>query len=366
MRFAAVLILLPALHLAARAQPVSISGVVSDAETGLPLPSAHVFVSGSLMGTATDTQGRFILARIPRGAHRVVATMLGYAPQSVDTLMSGPDLVLDFRLEPRVIEAGRLEVTAERDESWRRNLERFEREFLGESESGTASRIVNPEMLDFDRNWWGRLRAKASAPLEIENRHLGYRVTYHLKDYDYTPSVLRYDGDPQFAELAPASPEEAARWVRNRVAAFNGSLRHFLLALLVDSTESQGFRLYRRPSLDNPSRSSLRFGLTPSDLLRDSDSTGAVLRFTGFVEIIYEPELEEQAFLKREGSFRRPAPQRSWIRLSSGPTLIDWLGSVVDPYGVTVYGYLAFERVGDELPKEYRPPGTVLNPSPDL
>ena len=30
-------------------------------------------------------------------------------------------------------------------------------------------------------------------------------------------------------------------------------------------------------------------------------------------------------------------------------------GEVRDPYGLTVYGYFAFERVADDVPKEYRP-----------
>jgi hypothetical protein len=95
--------------------------------------------------------------------------------------------------------------------------------------------------------------------------------------------------------------------------------------------------------------------------VRDGE-TGRALQFTGFIEGIYEPEDEEPAFLKLQGALRPPAPQLSWIRFSNGPTRGDWLGAPIDPYGITVYGYLAFERVRDELPNEYRPPGTDLNP----
>ncbi len=321
-----------------------------------------MFIAGSLMGTAADSDGRYLLDEVPPGSHRVVASMLGFETGSVDTTLTGGLLEINLSLPPRILEAGAIEIVARQDEKWNRNLQRFRREFLGQSEAATAGEILNPEILDFESSWWGRLRARASAPLLIENRYLGYRTTYHLKDYDYTPSVLRYDGDPVFEELAPLSADEAAAWMSNRRTAFRGSFRHFLLALLADSIESQGFRLFRRPSLDSPIGSPYRFGVTPSRLIRDPDSVGVTLQFTGFIEIIYEPEIEESAFLKSQGAFRPPAPQQSWIKLTHGPTRVDWLGSAIDPYGITVYGYLAFERVGDELPKEYRPPGVDLKP----
>lgn len=341
-----------------------LSGTVTDVETGLPLPGAHVFIAGTLLGTAAGPNGEFDLDGIPLGLHRIVATMIGYETAGVDTTFVGREIRLHLRLSPAVIEAGTIEVVAVQDERWHKNLERFTRQFLGASEAAHAGTIVNPEVLDFDRKWWGRLRAHASQPLVIENSHLGYRTTYHLKDYDYTPSVLRYDGDPEFSELTPFDEPQGEAWRRNREAAFRGSFQHFLLALLSDSTESQGFHLYRRPSLDRPTQTSLRFGTTPSRLIAERDSAGVLLRFSGFIEITYEPELEEEAYLEELGTARRPGPQTSWIKLNDGPTRVDWTGTPVDPYGIVVYGYLAFERVGDELPKEYRPPAVHLRPQP--
>ncbi|NNE69647.1 MAG: carboxypeptidase-like regulatory domain-containing protein [Rhodothermales bacterium] len=343
-------------------QARQVTGVISDAETGRPLAGAHVFIAGTLIGTAADEAGTFHLASVPPGRHRFVGTMLGYETSGVDTTFVGSLLHLELRLTPTVLEAGTIEVVARQDGRWQKNLERFTRQFLGASAAARAARIVNPEILDFDRAWWGRLRARASAPLVLEHDHLGYRTTYHLKEYDYTPSVLRYDGDPEFQELEPATPEQAADWRANRSAAFLGSYRHFLLSLLSDSLESQGFHLYRRPSLDRPTQSAYRFSTGPDRLISERDSAGVTLSFSGFVEIIFEPEMEEIAYLEELGTMRRPGPQVSWIKLNDGPTRIDWSGTAIDPYGITVYGYLAFERVGDELPKEYRPAGVHLKP----
>jgi len=41
--------------------------------------------------------------------------------------------------------------------------------------------------------------------------------------------------------------------------------------------------------------------------------------------------------------------------LERGPATVDYKGEVVERYGVTVSGYFGFERVADQVPKEYRP-----------
>jgi hypothetical protein len=60
---------------------------------------------------------------------------------------------------------------------------------------------------------------------------------------------------------------------------------------------------------------------------------------------------------RQDSTFRTRAPkfQTSQFWLERGPATVDYKGDVVDPYGVTVSGYFAFERVGDQLPKEFRP-----------
>jgi carboxypeptidase-like protein len=341
-----------------------IFGTVRDSETDRPLPGAHVFIAGSLLGTATGPGGEFRLDRVPAGSHRVVASMVGFARMAVDTTIGTGEVEINFSLPSRVIEAGAVEVIAHSDPKWAKRLKKFRAQFVGESEAAAYCVILNPEVLDFETRWWGRLAATASAPLIIENRWLGYRVTYHLTDFRHTAALVRYDGDPVFEELEPVNEEEQVRWQLNRIKAFNGSLRHFLLALVADSTREHGFHTYRRPSLEDPNRSAARFPVSAERLTGRSDSVGTVLRFSGYVEIIYDRELEDPAIMRAQGShrYRRPAAQRSWIKLSDGPTKIDRLGSVVDPYGVTISGYLAFERVADELPKEYRPPGIFLIP----
>ena len=100
-----------------------------------------------------------------------------------------------------------------------------------------------------------------------------------------------------------------------------------------------------------------RFPVDPGDLFKPGSAPNEyTLDFEGFVEIIFMGEVEDESYLdwaRQRG--RSPKYQTSWIRLERGPTTFDWKGDVLDPYGVTFYGYLAFERVADEVPREYRP-----------
>ncbi len=335
------------------------TGTVTDAETGAPLPAAHVFLAETMNGTTTDAKGRFRLSRVPRGAHRLFVSMLGFEPAHVDTLVTEDRAyTFEVRLTPAVLEMDAITIEAKADGKWRKRLEKFTRLFIGESPNADETTILNPEVLDFEANWWGKLTARATEPLVIENRALGYRIRYFLKEFSAAGGTIRYDGEPLFEPLEPESPEEEARWEENRRRAYFGSFRHFMRAALADSLEAAGFVAYRIPTRENPERSRVKLPLRVPWVFEDGPTPEErTLRFYGFIEVNYLREEEDEAFLRWMGAYYRRAPenQRSWLRLTDGPTTVDHMGEVVDPYGLTVYGYFAFERVADELPKEYRP-----------
>ena len=355
-----IIILLTGVPAISLAQPntIDITGAVTAANTGLPLQGAHVFIADSQIGTATDTTGHFTLHHVPAGAHRLYVSMVGYAPAWKDTLLrNSQSYTFDFRLESTTIALSEVVVTAQQARRWQRQLIKFARLFLGETPNSDLTTIVNPEVLSFTGKW-GRLNATASAPLIIENKALGYRIQYFLKEFFHYGNTLKYDGEPLYTPLEPADEDEAARWEANRQKAFYGSLRHYLLALLRQRTEEDGFVTYRRRSLDPASDQ--HFGVDPTQLLRNGPTPlEKELTFYGFLEVIYTREKEDPAFYRwlRRHQYARPDDQRSFLELNSGPTLIDQSGEVIDPYGVTVYGYYAYERIADEVPKEYRPPG---------
>lgn len=66
------------------AQQGSVSGRVTDADTGDPLVGANVLVVGTNLGAATDVNGEFSISRVPAGAQRLNANYIGYGSQSMN------------------------------------------------------------------------------------------------------------------------------------------------------------------------------------------------------------------------------------------------------------------------------------------
>lgn len=349
----------------AQAQPrgrATLSGRVVDAETGLPLPGAHVYVAASTMGTTTDAEGRFLLRPVPLGAQRVRVSMMGYEAAERDTLLTRPaPYRLAVRLKPAVVEVGRLTVDAERDSKWRKRLATFDRLFLGTSALAERSVIQNPEVLDFETRWWGRFEAEAARPLVVENDALGYRLTYFLRAFRESGARLHWDGDPLFEALAPADSAQAAAWKSARRAAYRGSLRHFLRALLADRLREEGFQVrHLRPDPFGPGRryDEGRPARRKRLLSPGRDSTYTLLDFRGRLKVVYADEAADPAFARSRYRLSDYAPDRqvSYLEIEDGPVTVDRTGEILEADGAVLYGYWAFERTSElMIPKEYQP-----------
>lgn len=61
-----------------------IAGVVTDAETGAPLPGANVWLEGTRTGAAADIDGRYEIDAVPVGTHPVQVSFVGFRVYRVD------------------------------------------------------------------------------------------------------------------------------------------------------------------------------------------------------------------------------------------------------------------------------------------
>lgn len=342
-------------------------GQVIDAETGRPLAGAHVYLSGTKIGTATDLSGQYRIRRIPAGGYRLVVSMIGYGRTTTQMIIGPGDIQKkDFELKPVVYELPEIYV-GDFDKRWEKNLDRFADHFIGETEWADLVKILNPRVLRFEKRWWGRLTAEALAPLQIENRALGYRITYQLDEFDDSGDRTRWDGEPLFREMEPANSTQAAYWERNRKKAFLGSLRHFLLALLNDRLKKEGFILYnhRQDVYRYSSQNKLR---TNGQRFIQKGEEDFLHRFNFFgrLEIIYMREKEDEQYVHwLPDARRRPNNmQTSYLELNEHPITVDSDGEIVEPYGATQFGYYSFSRLAYLTPRSYRPdgyPATSIN-----
>jgi hypothetical protein len=341
---------------------VAISGQVFDRD-GTPLPGVNVYLAGSTVGGATDSQGRFRIENVHPGVHRVRASMVGFELGAHDIVARpGSTHTLRFDLEPVDYHLGDV-VVRPMDGLWQRRLNRFTTILIGQSSFADEVVILNPEVLDFSDRF-GRLTAVAHAPLRIRNRALGYLVHYDLTHFEATSRRVRYDGDPFFEVLIPANPAEAARWERNRAKAYAGSQTHLLRAMLAGNTEEQGFALTHMPSQGPAARGGftpisldpVQRQVRPEALLRRLDDSTTVLAFRGQV-VIHFDEREDEGIVRWDWNVERvsaPRPfQVSKIYLENRSVVVDDRGELADPFGMTRQGYLAFRRLAMMLPVEY-------------
>ncbi|SVD69588.1 uncharacterized protein METZ01_LOCUS422442, partial [marine metagenome] len=93
-----------------------ITGTVIEKETGDPLPGANVILLETIMGTAVDENGYFLILNVPSGTYTVSAGIIGYSTLTITKVRVSGDLTtnLEFVLSPTVVEGEEIVVEAER------------------------------------------------------------------------------------------------------------------------------------------------------------------------------------------------------------------------------------------------------------
>jgi TonB-linked SusC/RagA family outer membrane protein len=105
------ILLIPAM---ARAQDVgTISGTVTDAQTGGTLPGVNVTLEGTTTGAATNSDGEYSIEGVPAGTVTVQATFVGYQSFSETVeVAAGETTTLDIALQPTAVQLDEIAVTA--------------------------------------------------------------------------------------------------------------------------------------------------------------------------------------------------------------------------------------------------------------
>ncbi len=93
-----------------------LTGIVSDAQSGDPLPGCNIIILGTEYGTATDINGEFFILNIPPGIYDVKALMIGYAAQTHTDVRINVDLTTrtNFSMSVEALEGQEVTVMAER------------------------------------------------------------------------------------------------------------------------------------------------------------------------------------------------------------------------------------------------------------
>lgn len=77
----------------------TISGRVTNDETGEGLPGVHVIIEELNLGVVTDGNGSFVIRQVPLGKHSVTIKMVGYSTLSKELELTQAGLEMEFKLK---------------------------------------------------------------------------------------------------------------------------------------------------------------------------------------------------------------------------------------------------------------------------
>ncbi|PZX49634.1 carboxypeptidase-like regulatory domain-containing protein [Algoriphagus chordae] len=337
-------------------------GTIVDIETDEAIPYATVFLANTTIGASTDEKGKFSLY-MPEGNYEVIIRMLGYEgiTFNLPASMVQPQ-GYKFMLVAVDEELEQLDVKESRDPAWYRNLDDFKRYFLGTSLNSRSTVILNEmSMILDDQSEPGKLIASSRDILKLETTNLGYRLDYLLNDfrYDYRGGLVTYSGFPLFIPDTTLSKRKQRRVERNRLEAYYGSMQHFIRSLYYGKTVAEGYeirRFYRKEDPEHAGKfidSVATEPITSLAIMKNRDRR-EFLEFSDYILVTYQNESESPLYVQGMGRGTRKS-QTSIMSLTVDSVEIFENGSLSDPFGIVVEGYIGWERVGDLLPIDYYP-----------
>ncbi|MCK5146037.1 carboxypeptidase-like regulatory domain-containing protein [bacterium] len=350
-----------------------IGGRVFERNTGKPLKNVQVFLANTYYGTTTDKQGRFVIESVPSGHYELFVSMMGYHVEK-RAIEVQPDkrLQLEFNLKVKIFKGTSVSITGEVPRLWKKHLKIFSAKLLGPKHFAEKCKIVNPEILDFtiDEST-GIFITTCDGALKIENRSLGYIVTYIISKFEiYANDTYSCSGDMGFKRLQARSERESKRWAENRLEAYHGSTMHFIRATVQNSLKKDGFTVWHDPH-QNPLYQKHKVNVFDM-LLPDAGRGLRELQFDGLLEITYKHEEDEVGLalvLEIMSAYWQGVPERKRAKLrfehSQQKSILQCLGGGIiriDPRGiflnqevVRINNYWNWERLSEWLPLEYNP-----------
>ncbi len=96
----------------ALAQTGSLSGTVTDAQTGEVLPGVNILLQELQKGTASGVDGSYTIENVPEGNYTLIATFIGYRRFRAQVEIAGNEVTQNIELESDVLGLEEVVVTA--------------------------------------------------------------------------------------------------------------------------------------------------------------------------------------------------------------------------------------------------------------
>ncbi|MDI1323319.1 MAG: carboxypeptidase-like regulatory domain-containing protein [Algoriphagus sp.] len=350
----------------------TITGIVREKGSGLPLPFANIFINNTSLGAATDVDGKFRLTGNFSSEIELVASFVGYVTEVKAISFRGKNEVqIEFQLAFNESNLTEVELKSKRDKSWEREFRRFKEVFLALPDDPYKSQIEihNPWVVDFEKvkvkQGQNYLRATAQEPLKITNTALGYEIDYYLQDFRVLRNGSRFYGQVFYEPIPSKDANENEQWNNEREANYHSSLRHLNRSILLNSPDSIHFNLYTVLP-ENPQRRRTNDFYVELDQSIKSIPKDSILRRPlgdGNYRIFLPGRIEIHHFDKswKNEYYINVKHAISWIDAPEGYYDVDRQGTLINPTQLVLSGYLGRQRVARILPSDFEPQGYFLS-----
>lgn len=338
-----------------------VKGKVIDKNTKAPLQGASVFAQNTTLGAASDASGDFSI-RLPEGGYSLIVTYSGYETESIRISHASSqedNIVFELNAQEKALEEVSVVISNEVRDGWLKYGDFFIENFIGQTKFSKQCSIKNPEVLHFyfskKRN---RLKVLAKEPLIVDNFALGYTIKFAIDSFinEYETKTNLFIGYPLFEEMQ-GTPDQEATWIKNRMIAYRGSMLHFMRSLYARTLQENGFEvqfIVKNNDEEIPITLKNLYGALNYEL-DDSTQTVEFRPNQIDVAIIYNKANPEQVYLEMEPSARKNFQLSTLTFAKDESIVIEQNGYYYDQEDIITNGYLAFKKIGDMLPYDYKP-----------
>lgn len=327
----------------------TITGKIVNADTRQPVADASVYLSNASAGAKSTADGSFTITGVRGGQYDLVVSIVGFTIYHQTVMVNNNISIPDIAIAHQVTMLK--EVRIGPDKHWAEHFEEFKKQFLGTTDNAEQCKILNPHALDFDYDSeQNELTATASAALIIQNKALGYKITYQLNSFtmNYRSGQLYFDGAAFFEDLKGGS-HAVKRWKANRQQVYQGSLMHFLRSIIANKVAEEGFtprRLIRKldPAYHGFGNKYVETLVTTvlsvGEYAHTTDVKGEYAM--GFNDCLYVMYKDQQL-------------GASIITIDAPYAYFDNNGIVINPHDVVMEGVWGQSRMAEMLPVDYEP-----------
>ncbi len=389
-----------------------IKGRVVNATTGAGIPGSSIFISNTSKGTVSDGSGFFQLDNVPAGKHELVISSVGYTTVTYSFNDAQLPLQLKVELTVKVKELQNVVVEQSVEEGWEKWGKIFMDNFVGTTAEAAQCRIRNEQKIRFRYyKKSNRVAAYCDEPIILENKALGYTVSYQLENFEvnFKDRSTFFLGYSLFEPISTSNKNKQQKWIDKRQDIYTGSVMHFMRSLYANRLAEEGFEVRHMTRVPNEEKQRVRkikgipmhysnsgisvvvsgsendtnaafppdsvryyqavmhqpdiietIGvnlLTADSLIIEKKDNVSFLYFPDYIYVAVKSRREANEYVLTQFPKRAASYQRSFVVLLNEKIIsIDKNGNYYDPQDFFTSGYWGWsEKMANTLPLDYEP-----------